>query len=164
MPAGIPFDEQQQEIFCSFVKEGHNPRTAAQLCDFSWETVKRRMESDIAFAEAVADATSHATAKIEDVLYQEAAAGNLGAIKEWLHNRAPDRWRQEQVLRKEITGAGGGPITVVQGVVAAFREVLTDDDTREGALALAAAIPAAGHEIAAGEDGDAGAPGADSDG
>jgi hypothetical protein len=108
--------------------------------------VKRHLEEDVAFAHALADAQDRSTAVIEDVLYEEAKAGNLGAVKMWLHNRAPNRWRDEQVLRKEITGANGGPITIVQANVAALREVLTNDDTRVGALGLVRALPASTDE------------------
>lgn len=164
MAVGVAFDDDMKDAFCAQVAQGLNPRTAAEVCGFTWKTVKKHLEQDIAFADAMAEATASATAKIEDKLYEEAAEGNLGAIRMWLHNRASDRWRDEQVLRKEISGPDGGPITVVQGVVAAFREVLTDDDTRQGALALATAIPATGDEVPALEDGDAGALGADSHG
>lgn len=108
MPVGQAFDQQAKGLVLEQVKSGHSPRTAAERSGWSWETVKRHLDDDAVFAMDMVDAQAHATAEIEDVLYEEAKAGNLGAIRMWLYNRAGERWRDEQVLRKEITGAGGG--------------------------------------------------------
>jgi len=124
------------------IKNRNGRQHAAEALGFTWATVRRHLKEDGEFAQRVDEAENLLIEQIEGVLIDEALDGNLGAIKMFLHNRAGHRWRDEQVIRKELSGPNGGPIQLVQANVLALREVLTEGTIREAALEMVRELPA----------------------
>lgn len=72
--------------------------------------------------------------EIEQALHKKARKGNVTAQKFWLTNRRPDQWAETRTTRH--VGHGGGAIEV-STTIAALRDVLTAQETRDAAIAWA---------------------------
>lgn len=143
MAQGFPFDEQAKRRYIAVIKKRPGRQLAAAEIGVTWGTVKKHLKEDQAFLNAVEEAEMLMLEQVESVLIDMALDENLGAIKEVLHNLRGDRWKDQQVLRHEHTGAGGGPIQIAQAHTLALVGVLTNPDVREQALELAAGMPTA---------------------
>jgi hypothetical protein len=160
MSTGIAFDGYYKDEFVALVAEGHPPRLAVRRLSmpFTWRTVKSHLETDHEFRFAVADALADATAEVEYALYKEAKGGNLGAQRLWLANRGD--FVDERNTSGKATAQGAVTVTVS---VDALREALHDPELRGEVISASSRLAPRG-ELAVGEDDDAGALGADSDG
>lgn len=142
MTQGTPFDELAKKRYLISITRGRPPRTAAEDMGFAWKTVQKHIKADLEFAQEFESALVLVNESVEEALLDQARDGNLGAIKEWLHNRQPDRWTDSRVIDHRISGAGGGPLEVAAGGVLALRRILTDPELRAGGMAMIQAIPA----------------------
>lgn len=143
MGYGVPFDAQAKARFVAVLKKRHGRQSAAAEVGVTWATVKKHLKEDMAFLNAVEEAEGLRIEAIETTLYDMALDENLGAIKEVLHNEAGHKWRDQQVLRHEHSGVGGGPIQIAQATTHALVAILTDGSVRANALELASGMPTA---------------------
>lgn len=144
---GKTFDATAKKRYCLLIARGRRPASAAHDIGFSLATIKSHLKRDESFAELYTSSAMLANERVEEVLYDKATDGDLGAIKEWLHNRAPDEWKDQKVIQNQISGPGGGPVQIVRSSVLALREVLMGDDTRVAGLVMVDDIPALGPEV-----------------
>lgn len=148
------FTDLDKRRFVRLVAKGKGRPEAAEKVGFAWSTIRKHLKEDPTFAEAVADAESELNEVVEGVLLELVLDKNLGAIQYWLNNRDPARWRDAKTVKTELTGAGGGPIMLVQANVIALREVLNDPTTREAAIGMVRSIDIAPRAtLAPGQDG-----------
>lgn len=153
--ASRAFGPNDKRRFLRLLAQGQPRPAAAERVGFAWSTVRRHMKEDPDFGTAVLDAEAEITDMIEGKLVKLALGENLGAIQYWLNNRRPERWRDAKTVKTELTGAGGGPIMLVQANVIALREVLSAPETRSAALGMVRSIDVASRAaLPSGEDGD----------
>lgn len=138
------FDAQAQKAFLTRISRGRSPAIAAEECGFALSTVKAKRKSDREFDNAFNDALALVNGAVEEVLLEKALDGDFQSIREWLHNRAGERWREEKTLNQQISGPGGSPIQIAQSSVLTLRQVLADPDTRANALDMVRDMPALG--------------------
>lgn len=141
------FNQAAKDRYLTLIARGRMPRMAAEDIGFTWGTIRRHLKEDADFAEAMDEAQRRALEPIEEVLYDMALERDLGAIKEVLHNRAPEDWRDARVVQQQITGPGGGPVQIAAVTVDVWREVLTNPELREQAISMAREIPAIEAEV-----------------
>lgn len=141
MPIGTPFGPDDREAFLELVaNQGLSIASAATELGFSPRTVKRHLQDDVEFREALAEAEEIALGRVEDVVYSEAVDHHSAwAVKLWLANRAPrGRWVDE---RDRNAGSPGGGISSPTLITAAIREALTDGTTRDSAIVALTSVP-----------------------
>jgi hypothetical protein len=174
MTAGKAFGDPQKRDLVRLVmgtktKSAMHPATAAEELGYTWGTVKRHLTEDHEFREAVVSAQEVATARIEDVVYDEAQHGAAWAVKMWLQNRGErGRWVDERAAAVGGGGGGLGAAGPIQ-ILGAMREVFADGSTQESAVAFVLdvplpSLPSPGGDGSPREGGDAGPHGDDGDG
>lgn len=95
-----------------------------------WSPAKlRRKLKDPEFAELVGLADALMDEGVEQTLLQRAKAGNVTAIKMWLYNRQPGRWRD--VRHIQVDGNTTLSVDVVVGVKQAALELIRERGVRE---------------------------------
>lgn len=141
MGQGVPFDDLAKRRFIAVIRRRPGRQHAAEQIGMTWRTVKKHLAEDADFAAAVDEAENLMFELIENEVFDQALDGNLAAAKEVLHNFRSHRWKDQQVLRHEISGPGGGPILVAQGLSQGLRDALTTTTSRESMVAMIADIP-----------------------
>lgn len=137
-----PFDDNAKRRYLELLSQGgRRPRTIAADMGFTWETVRKHLRSDQAFAMQFADTEALTNERVEEVLLDKALDGDLGAIKEWLHNRDSENWQD----RKAPVAVGGGTtVNIAIATTENWRDVLSNPELRVEALGFADQIPALG--------------------
>ena len=136
------FDVEAKERFLVAISRGTPPAPAAERLGFTFGTVKQHLKTDTEFAEGYEHAGLIRDERVEEAMYDLATEGqHLGAMKEWLHNRQADRWKDQ--TKQLGPGQGGGSTTVNIGVVTtdALRELVSGENRAE-ALDLLKQVPA----------------------
>lgn len=104
------FDHIKKTKYLEHISNGHTRGYAATLVGVSRMTIHDHMKKDKGFADAISEAETDATAKVENALYEAAISGNTTAIQVFLYNRDPKRWSDKRNI--QLAGEGGGPIKV----------------------------------------------------
>jgi hypothetical protein len=108
----VKFTAKKRLAYLEALRGGARRCAAAESVGIHRETVRKVNRDDPEFAAAVDQAEMDANELVEDALYQASLAGNVVACQVWLYNRQPDRWRDQRNVKAEITGEGGGPLTI----------------------------------------------------
>lgn len=87
--------QDQQDRFLHYLRQGWGPHAACLEVATAYSTYKRKYQEDSDFRVAVKQAGKVAVERIEAQLYEMASDGNLAAIKFYLTNRRPNRWREK---------------------------------------------------------------------
>ena len=102
------------EKICEYLASGCYVCTACALVGISDQTLsnwKQRGEAGeepyLGFVDAIKDAEARAEARAV-ALVQKAMVDDWKAAMTWMERKFPDRWSRGE--RREITGAGGGPV------------------------------------------------------
>lgn len=107
------FTPERRQRYLDLLSSGVPCMAAARAVKIHYTTVVDHRRRDPEFAEAEEQARLGAVEAIEDALFQAAASGNVPAIKFFLTNRAPDRWRDTAAVSVSATagaiadGSGG---------------------------------------------------------
>lgn len=91
------------ELYLVHIREGVPPLKAARLMGLEPKELRKRIEFDTAFREAVELAEQEASEEIEEKLWFIAQSGERWAMEMWLKNRMKKRWGDETVVRHEGT-------------------------------------------------------------
>jgi hypothetical protein len=86
------------EAFLNLLREGKPPIAAARAVHADPAHIKRRMQFDRPFRDAVELAESEAAERIEEKLYQLALRDEKWAMQEWLKKRYKDRWGDDPTI------------------------------------------------------------------
>ena len=104
------------EKICEYLASGCYVCTACDLCGIDQSTYHRWRERGengeepyCEFVKAIKDAEARAEARAV-ALVQKAMVDDWKAAMTWMERKFPDRWSRGE--RREITGAGGGPVEV----------------------------------------------------
>lgn len=98
------FTPQLQRQYLDFLRQGLRRGESAKLVGLHYATVTALRKADPAFAQAEADAEAQASEQIENALFTLASEGHMEAIKFWLMNRAPERWKDPKSIKVEVSG------------------------------------------------------------
>lgn len=139
--AAYAFDEQAKRRYVAVMKKRPHRMAAAEEIGFSWMTVKKHLKNDPAFLANVEQAEMHVIEQVEGVVLDMALDENLNAAKFFLLNRSPDRWKDQQVLRHEHSGVGGGPIQIAQAVTMGLAAAITNPELRAGVAEMLVDVP-----------------------
>jgi hypothetical protein len=98
------FGDEAQRTYFDALARGLTKLDACKLAGVTRQTTKNYRDKDPSFAEAEHEAEQVACELVEEALFEAAKQGNVEAIKLWLFNRAPERWKPAQKLQLEISG------------------------------------------------------------
>lgn len=91
-------DDIDVDAFLSLLREGKPPIAAAREIGADPAFIKRRIQFDRPFREAVELAEAEAAERIEEKLYQLALRDEKWAMQEWLKKRYKDRWGDDPAV------------------------------------------------------------------
>jgi hypothetical protein len=107
-PNGRRFTKPQRAVFFKAVENGVTAPAAATVAGTTYTTVRRWMAKSPRFRQQFEEAEQVAISRAETKVAKLALVDeNLGALKYYLNNRAPDRWKSER--RLQIEQIGGSP-------------------------------------------------------
>jgi hypothetical protein len=92
------FHEIRRERYLACLRRGMRLSAAAKAVDMDRTAVWAYCQQHPEFKAQMDEAEAAACEPYEDVLGQLAANGELGALKFWLTNRAPDRWNEKRTI------------------------------------------------------------------
>lgn len=95
------FTPEKQQRFLDLVAAGCRPIRAGEIVSISTATLYRLRQNSPEFAKAWEEAEEKAAAPIEEALYEAARNGTEWAVKMWLHNRTPHRWKDQRRVQIE---------------------------------------------------------------
>ena len=114
MPRPTKCTPELTERICEYLASGCYVCTACDLCGIDQSTYHRWRERGengeepyCEFVKAIKDAEARAEARAV-ALVQKAMVDDWKAAMTWMERKFPDRWSRGE--RREITGAGGGPV------------------------------------------------------
>lgn len=114
MPRPTKCTPELTEKICEYLASGCYVCTACQAVGISETTLgnwrARAAEGEepyVTFVEAVKEAEAKAELRAL-ALVQKAMPENWAAAMTWMERKFPDRWSRGE--RREVTGAGGGPV------------------------------------------------------
>ena len=79
---------------------GATAEEIANYLDIPWGSFKRWIYAEFELREALKRGREASDERVVESLYQQALAGNVGAICFWLKNRRPSEWRDVQNIHK----------------------------------------------------------------
>jgi hypothetical protein len=114
MPRPTKCTPELTERICEYLASGCYVCTACDLCGIDQSTYHRWRERGengeepyCEFVKAIKDAEARAEAHAV-ALVQKAMVDDWKAAMTWMERKFPDRWSRGE--RREVTGAGGGPV------------------------------------------------------
>ena len=125
-------DDFEKMDICSHIREGRGVAFALSTVGKFKDDLDAALATDKEFERAYTMALDIRDEQVEAALHTKALKGNVGAIKFWLANRRSHEWSEVRHVRH--SGEVGGEVTVVH-TVAALRDVLTQQETRDDAVA-----------------------------
>lgn len=134
------FTPDRQRTYFDGLARGLTRSDAATLAGTTRQTLKNYRDKDPSFAEAETEAETQACELVEEALFEAAKQGNVEAIKLWLFNRAPERWKPAQKLQLEISGQ----VDHMHDSAARTEHIASLEATLLARLALNAETPALG--------------------
>jgi hypothetical protein len=117
---------------CALVGRGRGVAYALAELGKYLDDLDVAMRDDPAFVRDYQMALALRDEAVEKALHKKATKGNVTAMKFWLTNRQPDSWTETRTTRH--VGHSGGAIEV-SATVAALRDVMTSEETRDAAIA-----------------------------
>lgn len=90
------FDPRAQQRFLDSLAEANSRAEAAKTAGVNLKTVRRHMERNERFRDAVEWAEEQAIGVIENSLFMAAKSGNVIAQQVFLYNRASERWKDQR--------------------------------------------------------------------
>ena len=122
-----PAEVRSELRFCEIILHG-TPRLDAAI-EVGWSLTKlRRKLHDPGFIDLLEAVEQHQNQIIEQALYWKAKTGNMDAIKMWLFNRYPERWRD--VRRIEVEERSEINVTVASSVKSAVIDLIRSGHTQ----------------------------------
>lgn len=103
-PTEPVFNDAKRDEFLKLLKAGTRFFKGCKAVKIAPETVKRAMKVDPTFAEAVSLAEEEAAERAEELLWEQAEAGNMTAIVRILEKRQKARWSNEQIINVQVSG------------------------------------------------------------
>lgn len=123
----------EREEFLSLVQGG----APAEIAAYTVGWTPRKLESVLAndgFMQLFEAAVSMRDLAIEEVLYTKAKSGLEWAVKLWLFNRTPERWKDAKTVKVEGNGGELSP-ALIQATVDSVRTGILDALRDPGAVA-----------------------------
>ena len=81
---------------------GATAEEIANYLDIPWGSFKRWIYAEPELREALKRGREASDERVVESLYQQALAGNVGAIYFWLKNRRPSEWRDVQNIQADV--------------------------------------------------------------
>ena len=113
-------DRIDQEKVCEVLRNGGSLALAAVEVGMRPGNLQAAIEEDPSFSAEVNAAMEACIGDVEFAVAQKAKAGNLGAAKFFLTNRAPDRWAERTTVRHEGTVETRVNVEVSRAIVGAL--------------------------------------------
>jgi hypothetical protein len=142
MATGVPFDDVAKKRVLVALKSGSSLAVASAKAGFSPSTVRKHLQADPEFANAVADHRAQVNGEVEDMVLRRIMEDeNISAGFEWLKRRDPYEFGDRKIITNQHVGPGGGPVQIAVATTDQLRELLGDPDSRAQMLDVVRQLP-----------------------
>lgn len=94
----VKFTTLKKKAYCDMLAQGMLKGAAAKQLHVDISTIRRAVQQDPDFEQAIEDALEAKHERVEDALYRKAMAGHVTAQIFYLSNRLPNKWQDVKAI------------------------------------------------------------------